>query len=356
MVTTFNFVDGDDKNVINVSATIKDAALKLEKAEAKIVFVVDDHRRLIGSITDGDFRRGMLRSLPLSVSVEKIMNKNPISLKEGASKGQVLRALGSHRICHIGVTDINRRLVGFKSSQSFSDLGSLQNAVLVMAGGEGQRLRPLTETCPKPMLKVGGRPLLETTLLNCVKQGLTRFYFSVNYRGKQIRDYFGDGSHWGVSIAYVEEEKKLGTAGVLSRLSLPNALPLLVINGDILTNADFPSILRFHGENDSKATMAVREYEMQVPYGVVETDTLNITDLREKPVQRFFVNAGIYVLDADVINMVPGDRFYDMPNLFEAVRDQELATLAYPLHEYWRDIGHLDDFNRANYEYEKYFG
>jgi len=343
-------------NVIGEQSCVRDAAAQLDAADAKVLFVLDGAGRPVGSVTDGDLRRAVLRGVSSSSVVTEIMNRHPRTMPARTDREGILAALRSQRISHMGMVDEQGRLVGIEWAQHLLEPLSMENAVVIMAGGEGRRLRPLTESCPKPMLEVGGRPLLETILVNCANQGLSRFYISVNYRAEQIEEYFGDGSNWGVSISYVKEDMRLGTAGVLSRLDIPDDTPLLVINGDILTTTDFRNILRFHAENRAKATMAVREYEMQVPYGVIETDNLSILDVREKPVLRFFVNAGIYVLDPEAIRLIPRDTFFDMTSLFDAARIKGDATLAYPLREYWLDIGHLDDFHRANFDYHQIFG
>jgi len=223
----------------------------------------------------------------------------------------------------------------------------------LMAGGLGSRLGELTKDTPKPLLKVGTKPILEVILENFISHGFHRFYISVNYKAEMIRDYFGDGSRWGVEIRYLHEHKRLGTAGALSLLPDNPTLPVLVMNGDLLTKVNFRQLIDFHNETNSKATMCVREFELQVPYGVVQIANHRLRAIEEKPVQRFFVNGGIYVLSPDMLQFIPEDSFYDMPTLFDEIIARGEETSVFPIREYWIDIGRADDFERANDEVYK---
>jgi NDP-sugar pyrophosphorylase family protein len=224
-----------------------------------------------------------------------------------------------------------------------------------MAGGMGQRLRPLTEDCPKPLLSVGGRPLLETILLQFREHGFQRFFISVNYRADMVEGHFGDGDALGVTVNYLREDAPLGTAGALGALPDAPREPVFVMNGDVLTRVDFSGMLSFHREHKAAATMAVRGFEMQVPYGVVNVEDQRITAIEEKPVHRFFVNAGIYVLEPDVVAAIPKGEHLDMPALFTRLHAQGRTTAAFPVHEYWMDIGRKQDFDQANTDYGIHF-
>jgi NDP-sugar pyrophosphorylase family protein len=224
-----------------------------------------------------------------------------------------------------------------------------------MAGGLGTRLGELTRDCPKPLLRVGNKPVLETILENCIEYAFKRFYISVNYKADMLKDYFGDGSRWGVDIRYIEEKKRLGTAGALGLLPEDPTVPLLVMNADVLTKINFKHLLEFHEEHRSVATMCVREYEFQVPYGVVKIDNHRLLDILEKPVHQFFVNAGIYVLNPEAVSMVPKNTYFDMPALFEKLLQDQAETAAFPVREYWLDIGRKDDLERANGDYAEVF-
>jgi NDP-sugar pyrophosphorylase family protein len=224
-----------------------------------------------------------------------------------------------------------------------------------MAGGLGQRLQPLTENCPKPLLKVGGKALLETTLENFCEEGFKYFYFSVNYRAQMIMDYFGDGSRWGVSIKYLHEKKRLGTAGALSLLPIKPLEPVLIMNGDILTKINTAKLLKFHLENRSAATICVKEQRNQIPYGVVDFEKNQLRNIDEKPVQHFFINAGIYVISPEVLDYVPEDTFFDITDLIKAIMKDKKEITVFPIREYWIDIGRLDDYEKANLEFAEIF-
>jgi NDP-sugar pyrophosphorylase family protein len=224
-----------------------------------------------------------------------------------------------------------------------------------MAGGLGTRLRPLTDDIPKPLLKVGNKPILETIIRNFAEHGFVNITISLNYKGDMIKDYFGDGSDFGVNIDYVEENKRLGTAGALSLLKENPHEPFFVMNGDLLTDVNFSHLLDFHSFGNSTATMCVREYEYQVPYGVIQTKDSDITSIVEKPIQKFFVNAGIYVLSPSVFNDIPENEFFDMPTLFNILIEKQKKVSSFPIHEYWLDIGRMSDFEQAQSEYFRIF-
>lgn len=343
------------RNVVKANSNIQDVVQILEDADVKTVFVIDTFGKPIGSVTDGDVRRGILKGIPLTEDVSKVMNRNPRLLTLGAKKSEIAKTMRDNRIAHVGLVNASNVLVDIQPRVSDHSFANVDNSVVIMAGGKGQRLRPLTDKCPKPMLHVGGRPLLETTMQRLSSQGFKKFYVSLNYMGDYIEKHFGDGSNMDISISYLRENDELGTAGALGRLSPPTTLPLVVVNGDVLTNLDYRKVLDFHLSQSSAATMVVREYETQVPYGVVETENLNIVRLREKPVYRYFVNAGVYVLDPSVVSLLPVDKFYDMPGLFNLAKNEGYTTLAYPCSDYWIDIGHVDDLDRANFEFDRIF-
>ena len=217
-----------------------------------------------------------------------------------------------------------------------------------MAGGFGKRLSPLTDHTPKPLLKVGEKALLEITLDRFIQRGFHNFYISTHYFSDMIRDHFGDGSRWGIKIKYVHEDRPLGTGGALGLLA-PNLsdLPVIMCNGDILTTVDYERLLDFHNNNESDITMCVRDYEHQVPYGVVNSDGNKITFIEEKPLQRYFINAGIYVIDPTLVDCVVKGTHIDMPELIHKFISQDANALLFPIHEYWLDIGSMADYERA---------
>ncbi|MEZ8445374.1 nucleotidyltransferase family protein [Vibrio splendidus] len=338
------------KNVQLVpSSTILDALDILDKEALRVVLVINDKGCLIGVVTDGDIRRGLLNKLSLNDEISTVMNTSPITATLGTSREQLIELMELKGILSIPLVSESGVVVGLETLQDILSHPLVKNPVFIMAGGFGTRLRPLTDNCPKPMLKIGDKPILETVIRSFIKAGFVNFYISTHYMPEQIQDHFGNGEEYGVSIQYVHEEQPLGTGGALGLLpdDLPKELPIIMINGDVLTKVDFKRLLDFHLENDADATMCVREYDYQIPYGVINGEGNKITSMVEKPVQRFFVNAGIYVVSPRVINSVPQNYNIDMPTLLEQHMKEREKVLMFPIHEYWLDIGRMDDFNRA---------
>lgn len=337
------------KTLIPESSTIKQALEIINSEALRVAVVVDQKQKLLGMISDGDIRRGLLNDLTLSDSVVKVMNTSPITAKFGASKESLVELMEQKQILSVPLIDQGGRIVGLETLHSALSKDRYKNPVFIMAGGFGTRLRPLTDNCPKPMLKVGDKPILETVIKSFIKAGFNNFYISTHYMPEQIHQHFGDGSDLGVSISYVHEDAPLGTGGALGLLpdSIPRDLPLIMINGDVLTKVDFQRLLNFHIENDADATMCVREYDYQIPYGVINGEGNQITSMVEKPIQRFFVNAGIYVVSPRVIQSVEKNQKIDMPTLLEQHMEERQKVLMFPIHEYWLDIGRMDDFKRA---------
>ncbi|MFB9213643.1 nucleotidyltransferase family protein [Vibrio sinaloensis] len=335
--------------LIPESSTIKQALEIINSEALRVVIVVNDKNKLLGMVTDGDIRRGLLNDLLLSDSVTKIMNVNPTTAKLGTSKQRLVELMERKDILSVPLLDDEGNVVGLETLHSVLSKEKYQNPVFIMAGGFGTRLRPLTDNCPKPMLKVGDKPILETVINSFVAAGFVNFYISTHYMPEQIQEYFGDGSDLGIRITYVHEDSPLGTGGALGLLpdSMPRDLPLIMINGDVLTKVDFQRLLNFHIKNGADATMCVREYDYQIPYGVINGEGNKITSMVEKPIQRFFVNAGIYVVSPQVVDSVPKNHRIDMPTLLEQHMNDRDNVLMFPIHEYWLDIGRMDDFNRA---------
>lgn len=334
---------------------IREAIRVLDKSAKQILLVVDGENRLMGTVTDGDIRRGILKGLSLDEHTDKIMGSSPTVARVGDDRQSILAMMRKKKLHHIPIVNEQHQVTGIEFLEELIQPHLKENWVVLMAGGLGSRLRPLTNDCPKPMLKVGNKPLLETILENFIEYGFRHFYISVNYMADMVKDYFGDGARWGVEIRYLEEDQKLGTAGALSLLPNKPQAPLLVMNGDVLTKVNFRQLLDFHATHDSMATMCVREYDFQVPYGVVRIEKHRITGIDEKPVQRFFVNAGIYVLAPEALQAIPAGQFYDMPTLFESLIAKGEETVVFPIREYWLDIGQLADYDRANGEFMQVF-
>jgi dTDP-glucose pyrophosphorylase/predicted transcriptional regulator len=334
------------KNIlVSPTATIQKVLKVIDSAALQFALVVDADNRLLGTVTDGDIRRALINDLPLSHPVSDIMFTTPTVGNINSSKRQLLELMNAKQLNSIPIVD-NGIVVGLETIHHVTQKNTYDNPVFLMAGGFGTRLKPLTDNCPKPLLKVGDKPILETVLLSFIKSGFHNFYISTHYLPEMIQDYFGDGSKWGVSINYVHEEQPLGTGGALGLLpkGLPN-LPVIMMNGDVLTKVDLEALLAFHNDNNANATMCVREYEYQVPFGVIENEGHNIKSMVEKPTQRFHVNAGIYVVSRKIIEEVNNNEVIDMPTLLERHLDNNV--LMFPFYEYWLDIGRIDDFNRA---------
>jgi len=333
--------------VIEPSLSIREA-LKIIDREALRVALVVDNNRLIGIVTDGDIRRSILKGVELTDSVNKIMNTNPLTADVNITSEELKKTMQQKQILSLPLTDDSGHLVGLKTLYDTLAVKRRENPVFIMAGGFGTRLKPLTDNCPKPMLKVGNKPMLETLINSFKSYGFYKFYISTHYLPDVIMNYFGNGENMDVEITYVHEETPLGTGGALSLL--PDTLPvepLIMINGDILTKVDFSKVLDFHIKQKSDATMCVRDYEVKVPFGVIEGEGHQITAMVEKPTYRYFVNAGIYIISHHIIKSLSKNERLDMPSLFEIKQKAGCKVLKFPIHEYWLDVGRHDDFNKA---------
>ena len=321
----------------------------------KIAIVVDSDDKLLGVLTDGDIRRALLSDKAFDSSIESIVQKKPFVCYENDTKADILfKSLGK-KIYNIPIVDVEGRVVDIKDIDSLLNYKVRDNKVVLMVGGLGSRLHPLTEETPKPMLRVGDKPILETIINNFKEYGFKDIILSVNYKANVVKEYFGDGKKFGVNIEYIHEDKRMGTAGALSLMTEKFTEPFFVMNGDLLTNVNFEHFLNFHHENDSIATMAVREYEYQVPYGVINQESGEITSIEEKPKQQYYVNAGIYVLSPKVLEYIPKDMFYDMPTLFDVLIKNQQKPTSFPIHEYWLDIGQMNELEKARDEYFNVF-
>jgi len=327
--------------------TVREALAVIDKEALRGAIVVNNNNKLLGVVSDGDIRRGLLAGISLDDSVDKVMNCQPIVAPVGASRQQLKALMEAKDILSIPIVE-NGIVVNLHTLHDSITVPKVENPVFLMAGGFGTRLKPLTNNCPKPLLHVGDKPILEVTLLNFIKSGFVNFYISTHYMPEMIMEHFGDGSKWGVNITYVHEEQPLGTGGALGLLpqDIPN-LPLIMMNGDILTNIDFQKLLTFHINENADATMCVREYEYQVPYGVIEGDCGKIKSMVEKPTQVFHINAGIYVINPELINGVEENQRIDMPTLLEKKIEAKGTVMMFPIHEYWLDIGRIEDYQRA---------
>lgn len=337
-------------------ASLKQAISIIDAHPAKIALAVDAAERLLGTVTDGDIRRGLLRGLGLATAVEEVMNRKPTTLAPDADHSHILELFHRLELRHIPVVDQDGRVIGLELLDSFLYPEALNHPVVIMAGGEGRRLRPLTETIPKPMLPVGGRPILETIIGNLAVQGLRNLTLAVHYRAEAIYGHFGDGTAHGVRIRYLREPRPLGTAGALTLLPERPRQAFLVTNGDVLTNLDYRDLLRYHQRSRAKITICVQQYAHTVPFGVVTLDHDRVVALEEKPVIEHFVSSGIYVLEPEVLDLLTPDQVCDMPQLIDRVLVRQEAVGAFPIREYWMDVGRPEDLHRAHQEYGAVFG
>ena len=331
--------------------TLEEAIKTLHEGGCRITLIIDDDGKLLGTLTDGDVRRALIKHISMDDLVVEVMNNKPETALKSDQRRQILSMMRKKKFLHMPIVNEQGVLVGLETLQHLIKNISYDNPVLLMAGGFGTRLLPLTKETPKPLLKVGKLPILETIITQFIDAGFHNFYISTHYKAEMVRKHFGDGSAWGVSIQYIHETKPMGTAGSLGLLPRDiQDLPILVMNGDLLTKVNFEHLLEFHKEQGGVATMCVREYDFQVPYGVIESKECRITSIVEKPVHRFFVNAGIYVLNPALVKSVDGKTYLDMPSLLESRIENGEQVDTFPLHEYWIDIGHLEEFERANRE------
>lgn len=336
--------------VVSPETPLGAAIAKVDASGLQVALVVAPDDSLLGVLTDGDIRRAILTGKGLQVPVSAVMSVMPTTVGVSTPRGEMLGLMRRKVLHQLPLVDEDGRVVGLVTLDDLIGATERPNWVVLMAGGLGTRLQPLTDECPKPLLPVGGKPILESILESFAEQGFKHIFLSVNYRAEMFRNHFGEGERWGVQVAYLHESTRLGTAGALSLLPERPTSPIVVMNGDLLTCPKYDSLLQFHDAQGAIATMAVREYDVQVPYGVVRLNGVHIEAIEEKPVQRFFVNAGIYALSPEALDHLPAETFFDMPTLFEHLIAAGKTTAAYPLREYWLDIGRLEEFERAQRE------
>lgn len=334
--------------LVRADTSMSDAIEILDRGAQRIVLVVDTESHLLGTVTDGDIRHALIKRMPMDLPVHQIMCGSPKTAHEDWSRELILSTMEKHALLQLPIVDSQNRLVGLETLHDLLKKRHRDNPVFLIAGGFGTRLHPLTHACPKPLLKVGDKPILELILERFIDAGFHRFFISTHFMPEMITAYFGDGSRWGVSIRYVHEDRPLGTAGALGLLPHDEMdLPVFMMNGDLLTSLDFQNVLDFHQEQDALATVCVREYEHRVPFGVIGFEGHRITSIVEKPVQRSFINAGIYLLSPAFIRSVSAGVRIDMPDLLLRHIVQGQVVNMFPIHEYWLDIGRMDDFNQA---------
>ncbi|MDF5734217.1 MULTISPECIES: nucleotidyltransferase family protein [unclassified Nostoc] len=335
--------------------SIREAIQTIDVSALQIALVVNEQQQLLGTVTDGDIRRAILKGFSLDEPVYLAMSPQPITVDTNTTNDEIIAMMRRKSIRQIPVIDLDRRVVKLALLEQLLEVTKRDNWVILIAGGLGTRLAPLTHDCPKPLLRVGGKPILENILESFIDCGFHQFFISVNYKSHMIENYFSNGSRWGVKIKYLRETQRLGTAGGLSLLPKRPELPFFVMNADLLTKVNFHKMLNFHQEHESRATMAVTEYDFQIPFGVVDTEQQKIISIREKPLYKFHINTGIYILEPSCLESIPKAEYYDMPSLFETLIQKQEKTSAFPICEYWLDIGRMSDFEKANEEFREVF-
>lgn len=333
--------------IVAEDGSVRSAIEAIDRGGLHIALVVDDRGLLTGIVTDGDVRRAVLHGVDLGRPVREIMKRDPSVVRVGEGRERAVRTMRAAGLGVLPILDAEGRPAGLETLYEHIGGASDDSCAVLMAGGFGRRLAPLTKDLPKPMIVVGDRPILQIILEGLLSHGFKKFYISVNYKAEQIVEFFGSGSAWGVDIEYLQETDPLGTAGSLSLLPSRPTAPFLVMNGDLLTQLDFTALLDFHRAQGGPATMCVREHQTQLPFGVAETEGPSLLRVVEKPVYTRLVNAGIYVLSPEAIDTIPGGTYFDMPSLFNALAESGRSPSVFPIREYWLDIGRLEDLERA---------
>jgi len=339
------------KLLIGPNASIEDAIQAIDGGGGRIALVVDADGVLLGTVTDGDVRRAIIGHMALTAPASGAMNASPRTILHPVDRKRAVALMNQHHVAQIPVVDEIGRVVGIELLDAPASEQFQENWVLLLAGGFGTRLRPLTDNCPKPMLDVGGKPILQSIIESFIALGFHKFYVSVHYMPDIIKAHFGSGENWGVTIRYIDEEKPLGTAGSLSLMDDVGDLPVIVMNGDLLSRVNYLDLLKFHTEHGAAATVCSREYAHQVPFGVVKFDGYDVREIVEKPLQKCFVSAGIYVVESDVIKDMERGQAIDMPTLLQGLIEQKRGVSTFPIHEYWLDIGRFSDYERANRDF-----
>ena len=344
--------------LVKAEDTIRHVIGIIDAAATQIALVVDEAGHLLGTVTDGDVRRGILKGLSLDEQIQGVMNTHPVTARMGTPQDELMAVMTSRYVKQVPLLDEDGRVLGLERLDNLLQKASVkENPAVILAGGHGTRLRPLTSRTPKPLLQVGGKPVMELILQQLRGYGFHRLFISVNYLGDQIEESFGDGRRHRVSIQYLREPKPLGTAGPLALLPKPLHLPCIVVNGDLVTKVNFEHMLEFHQEGGFNLTIGVKEYAIQLPFGVVVTEADRVVQFREKPEETRLINAGVCIIDPDVVDMVSSETHYDMNQLIEQVLCQPEGKVgAFPIHEYWLDIGTAADYRKAQWDYPVHFG
>jgi dTDP-glucose pyrophosphorylase/CBS domain-containing protein len=341
--------------LVAADASVREVITAIDDGAVEIALAVDEDRRLLGTITDGDVRRALLTGTKLDDPITDVIHREATTAPMATSPTELLALMTERSIEQVPLIE-GERVVGLATLRDLVGATPEHGPVVIMAGGEGQRLRPLTDDTPKPMLKVGDKPLLEQVVEQIRDAGFQKVMMAVNYRREVIQEHFGDGSAFGIDIGYIHERERLGSAGALGLVREELDRPFIVVNADLLTKVNLGSLARFHSEQNNALTVGVRQCVIEVPYGVVELDGLAVSKLTEKPSLEFFVNAGIYAVSPEAVALMPEEvREFNMTDLIEAALAAGARVGSFPIREYWLDIGQLADYERAENDHATYF-
>ena len=342
------------KCIINEEGNIRDVIASIEEGGLRIALVLNNNNKFVGTICDGDIRRGLLKGLTLDSPIKSIIQKECLKATPKSSKKNISKMMKENAISQIPIISEHDELIGLEVAKELLPNSSkllVSNYALLMAGGRGSRLKPITNNCPKPLLPINGKPILEIILEQCIDSGIRNFFISVNYLADKIINYFGDGSKWDVNINYLKEDIPLGTAGALKLLPNQFDESIIVINGDVLTKINFQDVLKYHTLNVADITICAREHILSSPYGVIEVDGISFKSMNEKPSFRQLVNAGIYVINPSMINLIEDNKYLDMPEFISRAKNNKKSVIVYPVHEYWIDIGKPETLDKAVFEW-----
>ena len=335
------------KTLLNKNSNIKKAVQCLEINALRIILVIDKQKKLLGTITDGDLRRGLLKGLKLNSPITNLINKKFFYATKFMSTSYINKMMYSNQIHHMPILDKDKKVLGLKVLGENSLIERKKNLIIIMAGGRGSRMMPLTKRLPKPLLHVRNKPILEHILLKAKSEGFRKFIFSINYLGYMIKNFFGDGSKWNVKIKYLKEDHPLGTAGSLSLLNPKPTTPFIVCNGDVISEIGFNDLLNFHIKNNCVASLAVKPYELRNPYGVVKVNGNRIIDIKEKPISKSYINTGVYAFNPKILRFIKKNKHLDMNLLIQNLSKNSKKVLAYPAYENWLDVGKPADYKKA---------
>ena len=340
--------------ILDKNSTIKDALDIINKGAMQIALVVENDK-LIGIINDGDIIRALLKGYTLESKILDVYHKNPIVCGINDSQDNILNVALRNNVHQIPIIDDSGKIIRVESFEHLLQKKDYKNNILIMAGGKGERLLPITKEKPKSLINVGNKPILQTIIENFSTQGFKNICLSINHKGEQIIDFFGDGKIFGANITYLHEYQRMGTAGSLSLFKIKNDLPFIVMNSDILTSINFESMLNYHIANDAFVTIGVREYLMNIPFGVIELNDNKVVKIVEKPENKYIVSAGIYIFNPGVLKYIKANEYLDMPTLIKLIIKKNLTVIPFHIREYWKDIGHLKDLEEAKNDYSEFF-